>query len=113
MVSCLFAQAITLEELRQWVERVIEQEERVPGYLIDLLDFQPPLHAIFKTIGFVPHWPFSRDEELALYNFAFLRGRRPYDCPLTPEQAARKLKAYSHIEQTFRAEFPFLEPGEP
>ncbi len=109
MTSCLFYDALEIEGMHQWILRLLENPGNpLPAYLIDLLDFEAPLSHIFKVIGFVPHWPFSEDAKDALYGIAFKRGRQPYDCPLTREQAIQKLNQYPEVELRFRTEFPFL-----
>lgn len=108
MASCLFAGAIDIEEMRQWVAALFEEEGTPPSYLVDLLEFNGPLLSIFKVIGFVPHWPYTKDEEKALLGITFKRGRSRFESPLTPEQAFAKLEKYPRIEARFRLEFPFV-----
>lgn len=109
VVSCLYAEALNIEEMKQWVMQIYEGSETPPTYFVDLLDFKPPLYTITKVIGFVPNWAYSEDEELALFGIAYLRGRVPYDCPLSRDEALLKLKSHPAIEQKFRAEFPFVD----
>lgn len=108
VTSCLFGQALDIEEMKQWVTNLLAAEQDTPLYLIDLLDFKGPLSDIFKVVGFVPHWPFGEDAELALYGIAFKRGRQPYDCPLNREEALQKLAQYPQVESAYRSEFPFI-----
>ena len=109
VTSCLFAQALDISEFQKWVAHVLETETTpTPGYLIELSEFSGPLYQIYKAIGFVPHWPYSEDERLALFGIAFKRGRQPFDCPLDRPTAAQKLKQYPHLEERFCSTFPFL-----
>lgn len=111
-ISCLFTSALDLKEMQQWILKLLQEpDSSPPTYLIDLLDFDSPLAHIFKVIGFVPHWPFSEEARLALYGIAFKRGRQPYDCPLSREEAIQILAQFPEVESTFRAEFPFLSEG--
>jgi hypothetical protein len=75
--------------------------------MIDLLDFNEPLFKLSKVIGFEPHWPGTEDEELALFGIAYKRGRIPFQCPLSSEEAIAKLDLYPSIKATFVKYFPF------
>lgn len=108
VTSCLFAQALDVEEMKQWATNMLAGSEESPPYMVDLLEFNSPLADIFQIIGFVPHWPYSEDAELALYGLAFKRGREPYDCPLDRGTALKKLEQHPEVESTFCAEFPFI-----
>lgn len=108
VVSCLFSQALTLEEMKLWLLRVYEEPGNPPLYFIDLLDFNQPLAHIFKTIGFVPHWPHSEAAEEALYGIAYHRGHELFDCRLTREQALAQLEQHPYITAKYREEFPFI-----
>lgn len=109
VTSCLFAQALDISEFQKWVTHVLETETSpVPVYFTELSGFSGPLCKIYKAIGFVPHWPFSEDEKLALVGIAYKRGHEPFDCPIDRETAAEKLKQYPHVEERFRSAFPFL-----
>ena len=61
-LACLFSQAISLNEFKIWIVKVIEQlsYEETPLYLFKLLDFNESLFNIYNVVGFTP------DEELKL-----------------------------------------------
>jgi hypothetical protein len=109
VVSCLFYQAINKDELHKWTYEVIKKYDELPIYIYDLAYFDEPLFHISKVIGFVPHWPFSLEDKQALDGIAYKRGVEPYDCPLTKEEALKKLEECPHIEKKFREIFPFIE----
>jgi hypothetical protein len=108
VISCLFKGAIDVAEFHRWVTMIFEEDGTPPGYMVDLLEFKGPLASVFKVIGFVPHWPYSEDEELALFGITFNRGRTRFECPLSTEEAIEKLRQFPRIEKRFRSEFPFI-----
>ena|ERR1700761_3155662 len=108
VTACLFAGAININEFSQWVLFVVENQKEIPSYLLDLLDFKEALFKIYKVIGFVPPWPGTEDEKLALLGIAYNRGREPFQCPLKREEAVEKLRQFPSVQQTFVETFPFL-----
>src|SRR5262245_5426791 len=106
VVSSLFSEALNVSEMHEWITHVMGSEATTPGYLFVLFEFRGPLFKIYETIGFVPHWPYTDDEKLALLGIAFKRGREPFDPPIDRETALKKLHQYPHIEERFRATFP-------
>lgn len=108
-LSCLFYGAISLEEFQRWLTTLYERGEDLPVFCVDLLEMKPPLHKIFNVIGFVPKWPYSRSDELALIGIAFQRGTPPVDSPIGREAALRKLAKAPHVTEQFKDYFPFVK----
>jgi hypothetical protein len=108
VVGCLFKQAITLDEMKMWCERLILNCDDYPNYLIDLLDFNGPKAKIFNVIGFVPEWPFDDEKKVALYGIAYRRGVDIYDCPISRESAEELISKEHEILDYFEKEFSFL-----
>lgn len=107
-VSCLFTQALSVSEMRQWAVKVLEELDNPPPYLVDLMDFDAPLGKLYEIIGFAPHWQHSDEARLALYGIAHKRGRQAFDCPLSREEALQILAQHAEVETRFRNEFPFV-----
>jgi hypothetical protein len=108
VTTCLFAQALDIDELHDWISLVLGSRVNTPSYLLDLLEFKGPLFKIYKIIGFVPPWPGTDDEKLALFGVAYQRGREPFQCPLSRDEALAKLKEFPNVRLTFAKTFPFL-----
>lgn len=110
VLSCVFASAIDVSELRAWCVYVIDQNdvESIPPYVFDLMDFDQPLVHLYKVIGFAPVWKHSDDEAGALYGIAAQRGKVIYDAVVNSEAALELLKSNPLIADKFRQTFPFL-----
>jgi len=108
VLSCLFAGAINLAELRQWAKKVLEESDAPPSYLRDLVDFNQPLFHIYNVIGFAPRSSTSDEGSIGVSGVAFKRNCQPFDHPKIREEALRKLERNPDIEKRFRSEFPFL-----
>jgi hypothetical protein len=106
--ACLFAEALNIDELHQWILLILESQADTPPYLLELLEFSGPLFKIYKIIGFVPSWPGTQDEKLALFGIAYKRGREPFQCPLTREQALAKLEEFPNVRAVFSKMFSFI-----
>ena len=109
VVSCLFAQAISKDELRAWVDHIFTITDSPPTYLVDLGIFDEPLSHIFKVIGFVPHCDLDDSERNALVGIAYSRGRSRFEPEPTREQALAALKLHPEVLARFCATFPFIE----
>ena len=65
-IGCLFSEAINLNEFRQWVELCINDlnQDEIPLYMFDLIDFEDSLAKIHLVIGFVPSSGLSKTEKI-------------------------------------------------
>mgnify|MGYP003610307570 FL=1 len=110
-IGCLFSQAINLIEFRQWVELCITDlnQDEIPLYMFDLVDFEDSLYKIHLIIGFVPSSGLSKTEETALEGISYLRGIDIFNPIATKETALNTLKQNLHILEKFKRTFPFVQ----
>lgn len=108
VIACLFCAAISKDELDIWCAQALSLNNS-PSYLYDLMDFQGEIFKVYKVIGYVPHWDHADSEEYALYGIAVRRGFKPYDMPITTNEALTHLEASPRIESLFREVFTFIK----
>ena len=110
-LSCLFSQAITMDEFKQWLEIVLMDTptDELPNYFFfDLIDGD--VFDIFKNMSYVPHSSLSRYEKYALEGIAYIRKVRPLTDMLAKEETALKaLQNNPQILERFKKFFPFVE----
>ncbi len=106
---CLYNSAIEDKDIRDWSMRMVVQYDELPTYMYDLLDFKKEDYNLHELINFSIGWGFPEKDKEALYGLAYKRGFEPYDCPLTKEEAIKRLEECPHIEKKFRETFPFIE----
>ena len=87
-LACLDYQAITIEELKKWLEIVLMDTptEELPNYFFDLIDGD--VFDIFKNMSYVPHSSLSRYEKYALEGIAYIRKVRSLTDMLAKEETA-------------------------
>lgn len=109
-IGCLFSEAINLNEFRQWIELCINDlnQEKIPLYMFDLIDFEDSLAKIHLVIGFIPSSELSKTEKIALEGISYLRGIDIFDPTSTREQSIEYLKKNPHISEKFKRTFPFI-----
>ncbi len=107
VVVCYFSNSIDTDELHAWAEHVLRTCDDYPPYILDLMEFDQARFHIFRTIGFNPESKLTRNQEIALYGIAYLRGREVYDGP-PREKALAMLKRCPEVARRFRLTFPFL-----
>ena len=109
-IGCLFSEAINLNEFRQWVELCINDlnQDEIPLYMFDLIDFEDSLAKIHLVIGFVPSSGLSKTEKIALEGISYLRGIDIFDPISTQEQSIEYLKNNLHVSEKFKRTFPFI-----
>ena len=110
-LNCLFNQAISLKEFREWLEIVIEDNDisNVPSYIFELLDFGGKLFELNNIIGFTSDYEPSEKDEKAVIGIAFLRNTDVYDVDIDKAEAIKALKANNDIYQKFVKFFPFVK----
>ena len=109
-LACLDYQAITIEELKKWLEIVLMDTptEELPNYFFDLIDGD--VFDIFKNISYVPHSSLSRYEKYALEGIAYIRKVRPLiDMVVKEETALKSLQNNPQILERLKKFFPFVE----
>ncbi|WP_420001714.1 hypothetical protein ACN19N_15425 [Acinetobacter sp. LF10] len=109
-IGCLFSEAINLNEFRQWIELCINDldQDEIPLYMFDLINFEDSLAKIHLVIGFVPGSGLSKTEKIALEGISYLRGVDIFDPISTQEQSIEYLKNNPHISEKFKQTFPFI-----
>ena len=109
-IGCLFSEAINLNEFRQWIELCINDlnQDEIPLYMFDLIDFEDSLAKIHLVIGFVPSSGLSKTEKIALEGISYLRGIDIFDPIYTQQQSIEALKDNPHISEKFKKTFPFI-----
>ena len=109
-IRCLFSKAINLNEFRQRIELCINNlnQEEIPLYMFDLIDFEDSLAKIHLVIGFVPSSGLSKTEEIALEGISYSRGIDIFDPISTQEQSIEYLKNNPHVSEKFKRTFPFI-----
>ena len=109
-LACLDYQAITIEELKKWLDIVLMDTptEELPNYFFDLVDGD--VFDIFKNMSYVPHSSLSRYEKYALEGIAYIRKVRSLTDMLAKEETALKaLQNNPQILERFKKFFPFVE----
>ena len=109
-IGYLFSKAINLNEFRQRIELCINNlnQEEIPLYMFDLIDFEDSLAKIHLVIGFVPSSGLSKTEKIALEGISYLRGIDIFDPISTQEQSIEYLKNNPHVSEKFKRTFPFI-----
>ena len=108
VVSCLFNEAIELQDLHAWADEVMRSGEAHPDYIFELAVFKGPLKDIFKLIGFAPDSELTRSQENAILGIAYARGVTPYEKSPSKEEALAALARHPEVMKRFREMFPFL-----
>ena len=109
-LACLDYQAITIEELKKWLDIVLMDTptEELPNYFFNLVDADQD--HIANDIGYVPHCHLSRYEKYALEGIAYLRKVRSLTDMLVKEETALKaLQNNPQILERFKKFFPFVQ----
>ena len=109
-IGYLFSKAINLNEFRQRIELCINNlnQEEIPLYMFDLINFEDSLAKIHLVIGFVPSSGLSKTEEIALEGISYSRGIDIFDPISTQEQSIEYLKNNPHVSEKFKRTFPFI-----
>ncbi|MDX6839372.1 hypothetical protein [Hafnia paralvei] len=102
--------AINQDELREWAIKTVSENDidKLPMYIIDLMEFSGYPKDIYKAIGFNPHWEHSHEQLKALYGITIRRGGWLSDIKTTPSEALDALRKHPEIEKLFRETFPFI-----
>ena len=110
-IGYLFSKAINLNEFRQRIELCINNlnQEEIPLYMFDLIDFEDSLAKIHLVIGFVPSSGLSKTEKIALEGISYLRGIDIFDPISTQEQSIEYLKNNPHVSEKCKRTFHFID----
>ncbi|RDE94471.1 hypothetical protein DPW03_10910 [Aggregatibacter aphrophilus] len=110
-ITCLFYQAITLNEFKEWLYNIIKDNnvDDLPMYIWDLVDFNNELEKIFDVIEFVPSSSLTIGEKNALYTIALKRSNKVIDMPISLINAKRAFELNPHILKHFKETFSFIK----
>lgn len=110
VLSCLFYQAISLDEVKIWAEEVIRTTsfEMIPNYIFDLVSCNYSINELDDIIGFNTDGQSTKDR-YAIYGVAFLRNIDVYDPPVSKEKALAALKKNPQVMKEFKRFFPFVK----
>ena len=109
-LACLDYQAITIEELKKWLDIVLMDTptEELPNYFFNLVDADQGHFA--NDVGYTPGSNLSRYEKYALEGIAYIRKVRSLiDMVVKEEKALKSLQNNPHILERFKKFFPFVE----
>ena len=109
-LMCLAYQAITIEELKKWLDIVLMDTptEELPNYFFNLVDADQDHFA--NDIGYTPGSNLSRYEKYALEGIAYIRKVRPLiDMVVKEEKALKSLQNNPQILERFKKFFPFVK----
>jgi hypothetical protein len=112
VVTCLFHEAIDVNELNRWADHVITSEEDYPLYIVDLSVFNTYPKDIFKVIGFTPDLTLTRDQKKAMTGIAHLRGMASPYAQFSRDTALKALETHPEILDEFKRTFPFIASDE-
>ena len=108
--SCLTAGILSFDEFKQWLFWVIENEDDVPNYVWDIIDLKEKLDFVpLRIMGFNPYWEHTDDEDDALDGIGYTRRSDFNSDAVSRSDALQKLADNSHVEDRFKATFPFIE----
>lgn len=108
VVACVFNQAITMDEFRDWCASALTLED-APPFLLDLAAFDGALFQVFGVIGHVPAWVHSEAEERALLGIALLRGFELFDLPVPESSIVHDSPEVGFIRRLFSRVFSEIE----
>lgn len=108
--DCLISGVLKLEEFKDWLYIVVNTEELVPSYVWELLDLNNKHeYNPIRILEYAPVWRHSGNESDALRGIGYKRHVDFTSDAISREDALRKLKENPHIEERFRAAFPFID----
>ncbi|WP_258879505.1 hypothetical protein [Corynebacterium glutamicum] len=109
--DCLIVDAITLDELKEWIYRVIVEMDEFPDYLIDITDVSHKHDLILGYQDIVGFWPYStlkRTEETALVGIAYARFPDTRDDSISRGKARSALEKSTGLKERFARHFPTI-----
>lgn len=113
-LTCLISGVISFDEFKEWIYYVIEHEDidDIPGHFFKILDIKIKSDFTLRVreiIGFYPGFNPTDNERRAICAIGYKRFEG-YNSDFTPKERALAASSRNpHIEQRFRAAFPFIE----
>lgn len=109
--DCFLSGAVSLEELKEWLYRVLQDTDDVPQLLIGLIDVDDPhelIRRVSDIVGFHPGADLSRMQENALEGIAYARFPDHRDDSVTRGEAFTALQQAEDVRRRFADFFPGL-----
>ena len=107
-ISCIYSQAITLDEFKSWIDYVIlnSKVEDLPSYIWEIVDWDGKYN-IYKYIGFTPCGIEGRLSD-ALTGIAIKRNMDIFE-PVSKKKALDALRKNPNLVKKFKDFFPFIK----
>lgn len=110
--ECVTAGALTFDEFKTWIYRIIEISDDYPLFLLDIVDLENKFDYTLDTIqivGFNPYWSATETEQIAVDGIAYRRFSHHESDAAPRLKALAALQENPQIEKRFRQMFPFVE----
>ena len=107
-ISCMYSQAITLDEFKSWIDYVIlnSKVEDLPSYIWEIVDWDGKYN-ISKYIDFTPCGIEGRLSD-ALTGIAIKRNMDIFE-PVSKKKALDALRKNPNLVKKFKDSFPFIK----
>ena len=107
-ISCMYSQAITLDEFKSWIDYVIlnSKVEDLPSYIWEIVDWDGKYN-ISKYIGFTPCGIEGRLSD-ALTGIAIKRNMDIFET-ISKKKALDALRKNPNLVKKFKDFFPFIK----
>ncbi|WP_118843748.1 hypothetical protein [Haemophilus haemolyticus] len=107
-ISCMYSQAITLDEFKSWIDYVIlnSKVEDLPSYIWEIVDWDGKYN-ISKYIDFTPCGIEGRLSD-ALTGIAIKRNMDIFE-PISKKKALDALRKNPNLVKKFKDFFPFIK----
>jgi len=107
-ISCMYSQAITLDEFKSWIDYVIlnSKLEDLPSYIWEIVDWDGKYN-VSKYIGFTPCGIEGRLSD-ALTGIAIKRNMDIFE-PVSKKKALDALRKNPNLVKKFKDFFPFIK----
>ena len=107
-ISCMYSQAITLDEFKSWIDYVIlnSKVEDLPSYIWEIVDWDGK-YIIYEYIGFTPYGIEGRLSD-ALTGIAIKRNMDIFE-PVSKKKALDALRKNPNLVKKFKDFFPFIK----
>lgn len=109
-IDCLFLGAIDLNEFKQWITYVIENQEEYPTYFFEILDLKEEVKThVLKVMPYHPNWQHSKVESHSISGVSYKRFLNFVSDNISRKAALEALSKNPNIEERFKETFPFIE----
>jgi hypothetical protein len=107
-ISCMYSQAITLDEFKSWIDYVIlnSKVEDLPSYIWEIVDWDGRYN-IYEYIGFTPYGIEGYLSD-ALTGIAIKRNMDIFES-VSKKKALDALRKNPNLVKKFKDSFPFIK----